>query len=90
MARSERRACPACGTLRCVACNGVHKAGVSRFYDHKKDHPQHNVIMVPVVHRHAMKAEDHEEFAQLWAAKGHEVFFPLQGYAYPAGSSKDS
>lgn len=82
--QGERRACPLCGTLRCVACNGVHKEQVSRFFNWRSKYPQHNVILMPVFHRHEAIAADHHEQA-LILAKHREVQHPLQGFDYTQG-----
>ena len=90
MAKSEPRACPCCGTIRCRGCS-FKRSGVSRFFDWHVEHPEHTLVMVPIVHRHPQKREDHEQLALDVAIK-RPVVFPLQGFRYPkvAGSSKDS
>jgi len=91
MTQAEPRACPCCGTLRCVGCNAINRQQVSRFFDWHAEYPQHTLVMVPVVHRHPSKRADHAQLALDVSIK-RPVVFPLQGFHYPevAGSSKES
>ena len=104
MAKSERRACPACGTWRCSDC-GWSRSGASRFTKGGQTCGKcesKSGVMLPVFHTSRMKARDHESEVDYWNRTFGPPAHPLSGFDYelgywedhviplePEGSSKD-
>lgn len=94
MAKSERRACPGCGTWRCSNC-GHTQQSINRFAGEPvmcTRCPGNQAwvgVMLPVFHRIRAKYDDHLEQVQIAVRGSFYVRYPLIGFDYLRGAWDD-